>query len=458
MYMYHLPTHVHVHGHVHMCMSMYLLLSSIFSMAASSGGGGDGGGDGGAVVTSSLAFTIRAVPNLQISCEATTGARVEFALKGPESMVSLIRLYAGEVALVSGLASPISPVTIFGREAAALGIPSEATAFAFSYPLLMSQEATSALIDAAIRAESWRVMGSTALLKPPAWLDFCLTGGFIYWDQHMRIVRINALGVPYGIGEGLMAGAERWELSLDGPHAAPAAVGETLEASGRMEPVTVEALEKAGFATFGWVNPGEQQAHGLTIQAVVSNEQRRPHHDGSFLGRAPSVDPRKLRTCGGAFLYSSPDAFYFYELVPHAGDAPSFEAASRSRAAVALDTGLRRSVAQLREMIRAAHERATALLKVRRDVSDHGQFCRNPSVLQRWWRGSFSARVARLAPLATGRGAYPQPGRGGDTYRRRSGSKACAAAAVGAPCAVVDTCNCLHTVRPHSPHHRLRRV
>ena len=130
-----------------------------------------------------------------------------------------------------------------------------------------------ALIGYAIRSHSRRRGApSRTLSETPAWLDFVLVGGFLYFDRDGSLLQANALGAVANDAADASGGSSsssssnsssRWlldwrrrgggggQIRLEGPFVAVTAVGGAMSAAGRMEPVTLPDLKAVGFLTFG---------------------------------------------------------------------------------------------------------------------------------------------------------------------------------------------------------------
>ena len=143
-----------------------------------------------------------------------------------------------------GILSPLSRITISSEEEKVkAGIPPTADYFAFAFPLPLEETAMQLYQPYALSSE-----------EPPAWLDMCLVGGFVYFDVRLNVVGANALSHGRATGEEEET-SEREEIELLGPTPAPKAVGEWLAANGRMVKITLNRFN--GFDRFAWVNPGE---------------------------------------------------------------------------------------------------------------------------------------------------------------------------------------------------------
>ena len=314
-----------------------------------------------------FSFSVRAFPGLRLEVEedgldgaGRSGiARISrttvhrFRITGPEDYVENLQKVGGE-RLLTGKLSPPTRITVSGEAAKKIGIPQGAHEFAFAYPQTLEDGEAAALVKAAVKTTA----GSTrSLTATPVWLDFCVTGGFVYFDANGELLQANALG--------LNPNASKFQIKYDGPHEASSAAGHAMIERARMETVTLESLKAIGFVSFGWLNPAEEP--------------------GGF-----SLTPRRLRSAdathaGGAFLYrqvlGDEDTFYYYALAQAEGGhwrgGPESEGEERrssvvgpkalSGAALALDNALRGSVVRLRESIKEAHVAAKEL------IEDHQQ-------------------------------------------------------------------------------------
>ena len=186
-----------------------------------------------------------------------------FELRGPDEAVKLLSSYvlprptsaftfssSGSTSTTAtkvsgGQITPPHGITIDSAETReAAGIPLEATHFAFAFPLPLAAEALN--LAAEMEAEGRPV---------PAWLNFCLIGGFVYLrmdnDGHCSFLSANALSSAnekeFADGEG---------MTFVGPLPVSQVSGEALKMSHRMKPLTLN-LNGMHMTSFGWVNPGE---------------------------------------------------------------------------------------------------------------------------------------------------------------------------------------------------------
>ena len=168
-----------------------------------------------------------------------------FRLCGPKACVRLLKKMGGERALIGKL-SPPAAITVEGRNATRIGVPKGAQTFAFAYPLPLQKEAVDLLVESAVRSASRPKSGEFVLASlddTPAWLDFCLVGGFFYMDKHEELLQTNSLG--------LQLDGVRHQIHYSGPHACSTRAGEAMTRAGRMEDVTLEVLRDGGEGRHG---------------------------------------------------------------------------------------------------------------------------------------------------------------------------------------------------------------
>ena len=287
---------------------------------------------------------------------------------------------------LQGTLSPAARVTLTGKSAKRAGIPKGAHNFAFAYPLPLSESETEALIATAMRAAGreehrrsksrratpsrerrrtmitpdWRKntdavaevgsfsrpRESSTSATSPAWLDFVLTGGFVYFRKDGRFIQANAISHEAVDAARKISDSD---IFAEGPHPAASEVGQSMTSCGRMEPVTLPALREAGFRTFGWVNPAE------TFEGLAP------------LGCDYGLSATKTHPAG-AYIYGSEDgSFYFYALrMSPAQQAEAREQRQSVRTnggGLVLDTALNKGVAKLRESVQRAHGVVAELLK-----------------------------------------------------------------------------------------------
>ena len=186
-----------------------------------------------------MRFAVRRVEQIRLEPLGATDHRIV----GPDEIVAhLLRACGDRPAPVH--TSPPAVVTIGGQSAARSGVPEGAHTFAFAYPMRLTAAAVDELVRIAVRERSRAGSRSD---DTPAWLDFCLIGGFVYFDAKGALLQANALGLQLGMGNP--------ELTYDGPHLASTRAGGAMMRAGRMEAVTLDSLKDEGFVSFGWLNP-----------------------------------------------------------------------------------------------------------------------------------------------------------------------------------------------------------
>jgi hypothetical protein len=273
-----------------------------------------------------------------------------FRLVGPRTRV-LRQVTKREL---HGTLSPSARVTISGISATQIGIPKGAHSFAFSYPLPLSEGEAEALIATAVRVAGREDHHKTRSRKAttdtannasasPAWLDFVLVGGFVYFDKSGQFLQANALSYQSN------KEPTSSEVFAEGPQEAASQVGQIMVSAGRMDPVTLPALQAIGFQSFGWVNPAEEFGTHAPLGCDYGQSAAQSHG-------------------AGAFLYGSDNGSFFYYALSAATSQDPVAAERRksilvSGAGLALDNALRGSIIKLRESVNRAQDMVSELLK-----------------------------------------------------------------------------------------------
>jgi len=124
--------------------------------------------------------------------------------------------------------SPLHAITLDTETKAAANIPTNATSFAWAYPMVL---------ESGVR----RPRGE----PEAAFLDY---GGYMYFDDHRMVVGTNAI-VPAPLGTlGLMFGR---------PQPLAENIAATLTRQGRFQEITLKPLADKGASHFAWIRPGE---------------------------------------------------------------------------------------------------------------------------------------------------------------------------------------------------------
>lgn len=168
--------------------------------------------------------------------------------------------------------SPLSLVTVPQEARHAAGIPSAAHYYAFVYPL----------------AAEYTVQLKTLNLANEPWAFLLLLGGFTYLDEAKNVLATNALAlIP-----------SETCLEMAGPYLPSTKPLNEMVKQKRMSPITLEALQDAGFASFGWVHPSERVRHGTqTMPRAHHPPPPRPithhhhHHPSPTVTRLLSPTP-----------------------------------------------------------------------------------------------------------------------------------------------------------------------
>ena len=186
-------------------------------------------------------------------------------VKGPPHVIKFLEAETG-VSEFIGYLSPPNKITIRGKRAKVAGIPSNASYYAFSYPL----ECLSGQYQRLVSAD-----------KPPEpWLCFLLIGGYLYYDVDRKLIQANAF---------VLQPTER-KLTLAGPFRPSPMAVEALRSADRLRELTLAPLREQGFERWGWVNPAERPGG----HALLADGGELPNN-GAFL----------FESAGGEFaLYS----------------------------------------------------------------------------------------------------------------------------------------------------------
>ena len=170
---------------------------------------------------------------------------------------------------VSGKLSPVAPLTIPDEMRPPVGVPVGATHFAFAYPAMSGGDSLEHVLEQLNLADE-------------RWAFFLLVGGFCYFTEddtgRFKLMQCNALVlVP-----------SDFTMEFDGPHTPDPAALQVLKKRSRIVDVTLDVLEDAGFAAFGWVLPDELPGGSKVCQGG-SNAIDYPH--GGFLYEMIDAEP-----------------------------------------------------------------------------------------------------------------------------------------------------------------------
>ena len=143
----------------------------------------------------------------------------------------------------------------------------------------------------------------TLNLADEKWAYFLLVGGFVFFDEAGMLLQCNALTlVP-----------SRWQLHFAGPFYPTRTALNGMRQAGRMAAVTLDVLQAAGFAAFGWAHgaeaPGGQRldegietkiAHGAFVYEMAGSDPtyfallpHTPEQIAKFVQDAASVKGHK---------------------------------------------------------------------------------------------------------------------------------------------------------------------
>ena len=164
-------------------------------------------------------------------------------------------------------------------------------------------------------------------LADETWAFLLLVGGFAFFDADRKLLAVSALTLVPSI----------WQLHFDGPFEPSAAAFTGMKDEGRMEAVTLDALEDAGFVAFGWAHTGASPGgHQLCQQhdheeppKQVGARLAAPHAAAAAPASTPASDAaasdatrsHPARIEHGAFVYEmrGSETSYF-RLSPHTPD------------------------------------------------------------------------------------------------------------------------------------------
>jgi hypothetical protein len=158
----------------------------------------------------------------------------KFTITGPDDHLEVLKKLCNDASIDSfeGKVSTLSRVTIPVRKREEAGVPEDAHFFAFVYPI----------------TEIAKRLRAFSVDEDSEWAFLLRIGGYCYFDEHMNVKRVNALGLVLS----------DVTLHLEGPYHADHQAAAALVDQGRMEPVTLRVMEMAGFTKFGWVHSNEQ--------------------------------------------------------------------------------------------------------------------------------------------------------------------------------------------------------
>ena len=151
---------------------------------------------------------------------------------------------------IRGKLSPFAPITIpkTDQTFTLIRIPTTAKYFAWAYPIVTSKAGIE---------ENFKDISPTEMDL------FLLLGGYVYFDEKMELIQLNAL-LPQGS-----------QLQFSSPNQLPMKVFEILEKENRFHPITLDGLKATHFA---WILPNE-----FTDSAIYGDKQKFPPlHPGAF--------------------------------------------------------------------------------------------------------------------------------------------------------------------------------
>jgi nicotinamidase-related amidase len=189
-------------------------------------------------------FGVERADSLKISMDLATLRDFELQLQGP------MRQLEGKISN-RGCCTPFNEITLPQEVREQAKIPSAAKTFAFAYPL----PGITAV------AENERTTFLSAGADPN--MRFILYGGFVYFDERMRVLAANALG---GGQDLCFSGPQKWRKEYTNE----------LVSENRFKPITLKNLRDAGARHFTWIHAGE------TLLAV-GQEAWVPAKHGAFV-------------------------------------------------------------------------------------------------------------------------------------------------------------------------------
>lgn len=134
----------------------------------------------------------------------------------------------GQGDIIFGQLSPLHRITLDVEAKAAANIPTNATTFAWAYPMVLE-------------SGQQRASGSTEAA-------FMELGGYVYFNDNRDVVGTNSIQ-PAPLGAlGLMFGRAQ---------KLPTSVSDEMTKQGRFQEITLQILADKGATHFGWIRPGE---------------------------------------------------------------------------------------------------------------------------------------------------------------------------------------------------------
>jgi hypothetical protein len=241
-----------------------------------------------------------------LNIEGTAG---RFAVRGPPRKLAILKYVAQGIdddGEIDGVVSPTKPITLPTEVKREAGIPLDATSFAFVYPLSYFK----------------RRLHRINLAKEP-WGFLHLLGGFAYFDEHRRLLGVNALTIV----------PQPNVLHLVGPYLPEGTSVDAMKSLGRMTDVVIEGLTDAGMQRFGWVHPGEPPGgHPLTLLDDFANDH-------------------------GGFMFETAEGPQFFCIHPTEPDGEGYDLNGRLGSAL---VGLRIALIQDDQIMRRKTERKSA--------------------------------------------------------------------------------------------------
>ena len=166
-------------------------------------------------------------------------AALDFQVMLPSTSVATVTMRqlasaSGEYTLSgkTGKLSPCSQVTLSDENRKHANIPQDAAFFAFAYPA-----------SSMARGE-----GRNSLLPQDALSCFTQLGGFVYFDQGMRVCKLSSITLGPGLHfkRQMLSALDGWDRAR-----------KVLHDSGRLQEATLKDLVRCGVLSFCWLGPGE---------------------------------------------------------------------------------------------------------------------------------------------------------------------------------------------------------
>lgn len=181
--------------------------------------------------------------------------------------------------------SPLHPVNLAPAQRGGAGIPEKAEHFVWAYPI------------------DTTTIPASAMATDDADTGFLTTGGFIYFDNSLKALQINALVAGSGGG-----------LAFEKPKDWMPGWTESLASQGRkFHPVTLKALSDKGVSHFSWMSPNTIIGGALTEGGTAIC----PHGGFAYLKGAASTSAKPAQyECNNIILMTDGYKFSHHKQFP----------------------------------------------------------------------------------------------------------------------------------------------